>query len=132
MQDKRDLISFFEQYQRIAGRSLANELDRLIMAMKIGNHEMALRQFEARISLPQLSALVSILCGVHQGVDQKTSLLILEQELRTRQRENLRRESEKRPGRIKVASFILTVLLIVMFMVPLIMMIIRNLQTAGF
>ena len=44
----------------------------------------------------------------------------------------LRRTMEKRPGRIKAASFILTALMILMFMVPLILLIIDNLQAAGF
>jgi ABC-type multidrug transport system fused ATPase/permease subunit len=132
LQDNRDLISFFEHYRKVSGQALAKELDRLILLMKIGNHELALRQFEARLAIPQLSALVSILCGVHQGVDQKTSLLILEQDIRTKQRETMRREMEKRPGRIKAASFILTVLMILMFMVPLVLMILSNLKTAGF
>lgn len=132
LQDRRDLISFFEQYRKVTSQALGTELDRLVLSMKIGNHELALRQFEARIALPQLSALVAILCGVHQGVDQKTSLMILEQDIRTTQREKLRREIEKKPGRIKVASFILTVLMILMFMVPLILMIVQNLKTAGF
>jgi len=132
LQDNRDLISFFENYRKVAGMSLGKELDKLILQMKIGNHELALRQFEARLAIPQLSALVSILCGVHQGVDQKTSLLILEQDIRTKQRETMRREMEKRPGRIKAASFILTVLMILMFMVPLVLMILSNLKTAGF
>jgi len=101
-------------------------------SMKTGNHELALRRFDARISLPQLSALVSVLCGVYQGVDQRTSLLILEQDIRTTEREMLRREMEKRPGRIKVASFILTILMILMFMIPLILLIIKNLQSVGF
>jgi hypothetical protein len=132
LQDNRDLISFFELYRKVSGQALAKELDRLILLMKIGNHELALRQFEARLAIPQLSALVSILCGVYQGVDQKTSLLILEQDIRTKQRETMRREMEKRPGRIKAASFILTVLMILMFMVPLVLMILSNLKTAGF
>lgn len=132
LQDNRDLINFFEHYRKVSGQALAKELDRLILLMKIGNHELALRQFEARLAIPQLSALVSILCGVHQGVDQKTSLLILEQDIRTKQRETMRREMEKRPGRIKAASFILTVLMILMFMVPLVLMILGNLKTAGF
>jgi len=132
LQDNRDLISFFEHYRKVSGQALAKELDRLILLMKIGNHELALRQFEARLAIPQLSALVSILCGVYQGVDQKTSLLILEQDIRTKQRETMHREMEKRPGRIKAASFILTVLMILMFMVPLILMILGNLKTAGF
>lgn len=132
LQDSRDLITFFENYRKVAGSSLGRELDKLILQMKIGNHELALRQFEVRLAIPQISALVSILCGVHQGVDQNTSLMILEQDIRTIQREKIRREMEKRPGRIKIASFILTILMILMFMVPLVLMIIENLKTAGF
>jgi hypothetical protein len=52
--------------------------------------------------------------------------------MRTKERETLRRLMEKRPGRIKVASFILTILMILMFMVPLVLMIIGNLQAVGF
>jgi hypothetical protein len=36
------------------------------------------------------------------------------------------------PEEIKVASFVLTILMILMFMVPLILLIIENLQAAGF
>jgi hypothetical protein len=132
LQDNRDLIAFFEKYRKVAGPALGRELDKLILAMKIGNHEIAMREFDARLGISHISALVSILCGVYQGIDQRTSLMILEQDIRTFQREQIRREMEKRPGRIKVASFILTVLMILMFMVPIILMIIRNLQAVGF
>ena len=132
LQDNRDLIAFFEKYRRVAGSALGRELDKLILAMKIGNHEIALREFDARLGISHVSALVSILCGVYQGIDQRTSLMILEQDIRTFQREQIRREMEKRPGRIKVASFILTVLMILMFMVPIVLMIIRNLRSVGF
>jgi hypothetical protein len=57
---------------------------------------------------------------------------VLEQDIRTKEREALRREMEKRPGRIKAASFILTILMIFMFMVPLILLIIKDLQIVGF
>lgn len=132
LQDNRDLITFFEKYRRVSCEALGRELDQLILAMKIGNHELALREFDARLGIPQLSALVSILCGVYQGVDQRTSLMILEQDIWTFQREQIRREMEKRPGRIKVASFILTILMIFMFMIPIVLMIIKNLQSVGF
>ena len=132
IKDRRDLVTFFEKYRRVAGRAMGRELDKLILDMKIGNHELALRNFDARLAIPQLSALVSILCGVYQGVDQRTSLLILEQDIRTTERELTRREMEKRPGRIKAASFILTILMILMFMVPLVLLIIKNLKSVGF
>lgn len=132
LQDNRDLIAFFEKYRRVSGKALGKELDRLIVDMKTGNQEAALRKMDARLGLPSFAALCATLCGVHQGVDQRTSLLVLEQDLRTKERENLRRLMEKRPGRIKAASFILTILMILMFMVPLILLIINNLQNAGF
>jgi len=100
--------------------------------MKTGNQEVALRSMDARLGLPSFTALSTVLCGVHQGVDQQTSLLVLEQDMRTKEREALRRLMEKRPGRIKAASFILTMLLIFLFMVPLVILIINNLQAVGF
>lgn len=132
LQDSRDLLSFFEQYRKVSGKALGAEIDRLIADMKMGNQEEALRSMDARTCLPSFAALCAILCGVYQGVDQRTSLLVLEQDMRTKEREALRREMEKRPGRIKAASFILTILMIFMFMVPLILLIINNLQAVGF
>lgn len=132
LQDHRDLISFFEKYRKVSGKALDAELDRLILDMKTGNQEAALRGMDARLGLPSFSALSTVLCGVHQGVDQQTSLLVLEQDMRTKEREALRRLMEKRPGRIKAASFILTLLLILLFMVPLVILIINNLQSVGF
>lgn len=132
LQDNRDLLSFFEKYRKVSGKALGLELDRLLVDMKMGNQETALRNMDARLALPSFAALCAILCGVHQGVDQRLSLLVLEQDLRTKERETLRRSMEKRSGRIKIASFILTILMILMFMVPLILLIVNNLQSAGF
>lgn len=132
LRDNRDMLTYFEKYRKVAGKALGAELDRLITDMKIGNHEMALRKMDARLGLPSFSALCAVLCGVYQGVDQHASLLVLEQDMRTKERETLRRLMEKRPGRIKAASFILTVLMILMFMVPLVLLIINNLIAVGF
>ena len=132
LQDNRDLLSFFEKYRKVAGKAIGMELDRLLVDLKTGNQEAALRSMDARLGIPSFAALCAILCGVHQGVDQRTSLLVLEQDIRTKEHETIKRTMEKQPGRIKVASFILTVLMILMFMVPLVLLIINNLQAAGF
>ncbi|MFZ5973989.1 MAG: hypothetical protein ACOYU3_01090 [Bacillota bacterium] len=132
LHDNRDLLAFFEKYRKVAGKAMSAEVDRLLVDLKTGNQEAALRSMDARLGIPAFTALCAILCGVHQGVDQRTSLLVLEQDIRAKERETLRRIMEKRPGRIKVASFILTVLLILMFMIPLILLIINNLQAVGF
>jgi hypothetical protein len=132
LQDNRDLLTFFEKYRKVSGKALGIELDRLLIEMKTGNQEVVLRNMDARLGLPSFSTLCAVLYGVNKGVDQRLSLLVLEQELRTKERETLRRNMEKRPSRIKAASFILTALMILMFMVPLVLLIINNLQTAGF
>ena len=132
LQENRDLVAFFEKYRHVSGKALGVELDRFIVELKTGNQEAALRRMDARLSLPSFSALCAVLCGVYQGIDQQTSLLVLEQDMRARERETLRRTMEKRPGRVKAASFLLTALMILLFMVPLILLIIRNLQTVGF
>jgi len=132
MQDNRDLLTFFEKYRKVAGKALGPELDRLIVDMKTGNLESALRRMDARLGLPSFAALYAVLCGVHQGVDQHVSLLVLEQDLRTKEREMLRRTMTKRPFRIKAASFILTALMILLFLVPLALLIIHNIQSVGF
>lgn len=132
LQDNRDLLTFFEKYRRVAGKALDPELDRLIVDMKTGNQEAALRRMDARLGLPSFAALCAVLCGVHQGVDQHVSLLVLEQDLRTKEREMLRRTMANRPLRIKAASFILTALMILMLLVPLALLIIHNIQSVGF
>lgn len=131
LQESRDLLAFFEKYRKVSGTALGTELDRLLADMKTGNQEAALRRMDARLGLPSFAALCAALCGVHQGVDQRLSLLVLEQDLRAKERETLRRLMEKRPGRIKAASFLLTVLMILLFMVPLVLLILSNLQAVG-
>ena len=132
LQDSRDLPAFFEKYRHVAGSVLAPELDRLLVDLQTGNQEEALRRMDARLGLPSFSSLCAILCGVHQGIDQRLSLLVLEQDMRTKERETLRRNMEKRPGRIKAASLLLTVLMIFMFMIPLVLLIVNSLRTVGF
>lgn len=130
--DSRDLIGFFSRYRRVAGKVLGRELDMLLTDLQTGNQELALRRMEGRIQSSNLSALILVLLGVDQGTDQRTSLAILGRDIRTKERELLRRRMEKRPGRIKTACFLLTVEMILMFMVPLVLMIVETLGGVGF
>jgi len=130
-QENRDLIGVFEKYRLVSGEALVTELDRLILNLKTGNQERALKEMESRLNLPSFSALTAALCGVHKGIDQRTSLLVLEQDLRTSERERLRREMETGEKRVKTASFILTILMIALFMIPIVLLILRNLTAVG-
>ena len=130
--NNHDLIGFFTRYRRVAGKVLGQELDVLLTDLQTGNQEIALRRMEGRIQSSNLSALIMVLLGVDQGTDQRTSLAVLSRDIRTKERELMRRRMEKRPGRIKTACLILTVEMILMFMVPLVMMIVSTLTQVGF
>jgi hypothetical protein len=129
--DNNDLLKFFERYRRVAGESMGKALDRLILDMKTGNAEDALRAFDKTLVIPQISTLVSTLLGITHGIDQRTTLIVLEKDFRSRQRELLRREIDKRPRKVRTASVILTFSMVILMMVPLFVMIFQTLGEAG-
>ena len=131
LQGNRDLIDFFRRYRKSAGHALGREIDVLLADMQTGNQEMALKRMDTRVGSAALSTLVAILCGVNQGIDQRTSLAIFAADLRTKERERLKKQLESSPGHIKAASLILTFLMVGMFMVPLVLMIIETVAGTG-
>lgn len=131
LEDNNDLLKFFERYRRVAGPAMARALDRLLINLKTGNAEQALRDFDKSLGIPQVSAFVSTLLGVTYGIDQRTVLIVMEKDLRTRQRELMQREIDKRPGKIRLASVILTLMMVLLMMAPLVVMIIDEFQTSG-
>ena len=128
----RDFISFIERYRSVAGKELGKELDRLLIDLKTGASQAALMKMDKRVGLPTLSKLVAILCNVNIGIDKQHSLLLLEQDVRAKEREYIKEQLNKQPRRIKASSIILTLLMILLFMIPLGVMIFDNLILAGF
>lgn len=128
----RDFISFVERYRSVAGNELGKELDRLLIDLKTGDSQAALMKMDRRVGLPTLSKLVAILCNVSIGIDKQQSLLLLEQDVRAKEREYIKDQLNKQPRRIKASSIILTLLMILLFMIPLGVMIFDNLILAGF
>lgn len=129
--DNNDLLKFFERYRRVAGTALGKALDRLIFNMKTGNAEDALREFDRTLAIPQITTLVSTLLGITHGVDQGATLIVLEKDFRARQRELLRREIDKRPGEVRLASVIMVFGMVILMLVPLIIMVVRTLGETG-
>lgn len=129
--DNNDLIAFFERYRRVAGAAMGKALDRLIFNMKTDNTEDALREFERSLAIPSITTFVSTLLGITHGVDQRTTLIVLEKDFRARQREILRKEMDKRPGKVRLASVIMVFGMVILMLVPLIVMVIRTLGETG-
>ncbi len=129
--ENKDLIRFFEQYLKVAGPAMKRILERLVIDMKTGNIEQALRDFDSRVQVPQLSAFVSTLLGVTHGIDQRTVLIVMEKDLRARQRENLRRLADKRPGKVRLASIALVFAMIILMMIPLVVVLVKEFGSIG-
>lgn len=65
------------------------------------------------------------------GIDQRTALIVLEKDFRARQLERLRREIDKRSGKVRLASIIMVFVMVILMLVPLLVMVIRTLSETG-
>ncbi|RCX10415.1 Flp pilus assembly protein TadB [Anaerobacterium chartisolvens] len=126
-----DIIKIFETYRKVAGKAFQYDLDVLITDLKIGNHEEALKRFDERLNIPQLSTFVSGIIGTSKGIDQNTFFAFMEENMKTLARENLRRELQKRPGRFKAATWAVAGCGLLMYVAPVISSIADGLKAFG-
>lgn len=114
------ITDIMEKYRLIAGEAFRYDLDILIADLKTGNEEEALARFADRINLPDLSTFISGVIGTAQGIDQRTFFFFMEQNMKVLARENLKKEIQKRPAKIKKATVIMAMLLFVIFLYPIV------------
>jgi hypothetical protein len=115
----RDLIKIFEKYQNICKPAFKPDLQLLIAEMKSGNYSEALKRFDLRIGIPQLSAFVSGLIDADKGIDQRTFFYLMEENMNTLFIENKKKELAKRPRKIKKAIISVGLCLFAMYIVPI-------------
>ena len=113
-----DIIKIFETYRKVAGKAFQYDLDVLITDLKIGNHEEALKKFDERLNIPQLSTLISGVIGTSKGIDQNTFFVFMEENMKALARENLRRELQKRPCKFNKATWAVAGCGLLMYIVP--------------
>ncbi|WP_324824322.1 hypothetical protein [Sinanaerobacter sp. ZZT-01] len=99
-----DLIGIFETYLEVADSAFRYDVSLLIMEMKSKSIETALRNFANRIGLTEVNYLCNTLIGVTRGENQELALDRLANDMDLRARENLKRELDKRPGKVTVAT----------------------------
>jgi hypothetical protein len=68
--------------------------------MKSKDVESALRNFNTRLGIPEVSFLCNALIGLTRGEHQNDALSNLAREIDIRSREQIRRELDKRPGKV--------------------------------
>jgi hypothetical protein len=99
-----DLIQIFEDYLKVASDVFHYDVAVLVMEMKAKDIETALRNFNERIGLTDVSFLVNALIGLHRGEHQGEALAYLARDMDIKAKEALKKKLNKLPGKIKIAS----------------------------
>lgn len=99
-----DLIQIFEDYLKVASEVFLYDVSVLVMEMKAKDIETALRNFNERIGLTDVSFLVNALIGLHRGEHQGEALAYLARDMDIKAKEALKKKLDKLPRRIKIAS----------------------------
>lgn len=99
-----DLIRIFEDYMKVADPIFRYDVSVLVMEMKTKSIESALRNFNVRLGIVEVSFLCNALLGITRGEHQENALAVLAKDMDLKARENIKRELEKRPGKVTVAT----------------------------
>ncbi|QNU68918.1 hypothetical protein EHE19_016230 [Ruminiclostridium herbifermentans] len=99
-----DLIQIFEDYLKVASDVFHYDISVLVMEMKAKDIETALRNFNERIGMTEVSFLVNALIGLYRGEHQEEALAYLARDMDIKAREALRKKLNKLPRRVKIAS----------------------------
>ncbi|MDD4566116.1 MAG: hypothetical protein PHE79_11665 [Eubacteriales bacterium] len=97
---KADLISIFEDYLKVANDVFRYDVSMLIMEMKSKDIETAIRNFNSRVSIPDVSFLCNALIGITRGERQNETLASLARDMDKKAGENIRRHLQRRPGKV--------------------------------
>lgn len=99
-----DLIQIFEDYLMVASDVFRYDVAVLVMEMKAKDIETALRNFNERIGLTDVSFLVNALIGLHRGEHQGEALAYLARDMDIKAKEVLKKKLNKLPRKVKIAS----------------------------
>lgn len=102
-----DVLSMLEGYKRNAGSAFREELERTIADMKTISPDKALTRLESRVDSTMLSQVVRGLQLAVHGDDSVVHFSMLSHDFKELERQQLKKEALKRPGKAKVYSFLL-------------------------
>lgn len=99
-----DLIQVFEDYLRVASEVFREDVAILIVEMKAKDIETALRNFNERLGITDVSFLVNALIGLYRGEHQGEALSYLARDMDVKAKEALKKKLNNLPRRVKIAS----------------------------
>ena len=128
LKTKNDIVTMFEKYRIVAGEAFRYDLDVLISDFKLGGQTEALKNFEERLGMQEITEFVAALIGVIHGTAQSEYLTLLLSEMKILQREYIRREIEKRPRQIKPVIIIVMLGAMALIFTPIIIDLMNNMS----
>ncbi len=123
----RDVLLMLQSYSKNAGPALKDELDITIADMQSGNYGIALTRLENRVGSPQLSDVCRGLISILRGDDTQAYWVNLGLKFNDYQRQKLKRQAQKVPGKVRRLSVALLVCFIAMYFVVILVQVVESL-----
>mgnify|MGYP000949108038 CR=1 FL=1 len=116
----RDILTIMDRYRENAGSELKREMDITVADMRSGNYESALTRLEARVGSSMLSDVVRGLISVLRGDNTDMYWASLSLKFADVQRQLLKQQAVKVPGKVKRLSMFLLFCFILVYMVVIV------------
>ena len=107
LKHNRDVLYILDNYKNTAGPELKSELEITVADMRSGNYEAALTRLETRVGSSMLSDVTRGLIGVLRGDETEVYWSSLGVKFADYQRQLLKQEAQKVPGKVKRLSMCL-------------------------
>jgi Flp pilus assembly protein TadB len=121
-----DVVSILSRHKDSFSPEFAGELNITIADMRSGNYQAALQRFEGRIGSTNLSQVVRGLIAMAKGDDTHVYWETLAIQFSELQKQELRKEAQKVPGKVRKLSFWMLICLMLIYGVVLLYQIINN------
>ena len=126
LKHNRDVLYILDSYQKNAGDELKHEIGITVADMRSGNYEAALTRFESRVGSSMLSDVTRGLIGVLRGDETEVYWSGLAVKFSDYQRQNLKQQAQKVPGKVKRLSMCLLFCFMLIYIVVIGMEIVNS------
>ena len=127
LKHNRDVLHILDSYKTNAGAELKQELEITVADMRSGNYEAALTRLESRVGSSMLSDVTRGLIGVLRGDNTEVYWSSLALKFADYQRQLLKQEANKVPGKVKRLSMCLLFCFMLIYIVVIGMEIVNSL-----
>lgn len=126
LKQSKDFLKFVINYREIAKPNFHYDLDVLITDLKTMDEESALTRFANRINISHLTQFTNAVIANNKGSDQSVYFQQLNHDMNMLAVENVKREIDKRPEKVKPMTMIVACCIFGLLLYPIIMQLIGN------